>query len=145
MKFRDSQQREFECVVTLATAVALKKIGVNINDSDLMTKLAEDPETLVNTLYLTCKKSCEANGVSDVQFGELLDGDTLEPAINALWDAIASFSPPPQRAALRKIWVKTKELTEAQMAEVNNAIDGLTLEKLSTLNSTATNSAESSV
>lgn len=145
MTFTDSQGRKFESVVTLATVIALKKIGVNVNDPQLMTVLADDPEKLVNTLYLSCKKSADALGVSDEKFGELLDGDTLEQAVNALWEAIASFSPPPQRAALRKIWSKTQELVTAEMNIVNAQIDGMTLESLSTLSKPAGNSPESSV
>ena len=55
MKFTDKKGREYDCVVTVATAIAFKKLGVNLMgtfDGKLWEQLAEDPELLVNVLAL---------------------------------------------------------------------------------------------
>lgn len=140
MNFKDTESREYECKVTLATVIALKKIGVNLNniaDGDLLTRLADDPELLVSALYLICEGSITKHGLTSEQFAAGLGGDAMADAIAAMWDAIASFSPPPQRAALRKIWQKTQEINRLDMEKVSVVIDNLTPESFSTLNASA--------
>lgn len=141
MKFTDTKGRDYECVVTLQTVINLRKNGVNLNDlfkkdSDIWTRLDNDPELLVNTLCVICDESIRKHhsGTDEeiaIAFASSIGGDTLAHANAAMWEAIASFYPPLQRAALMKIWIKTQSLTKLAMERIWDATDNLTLETLS--------------
>lgn len=141
MRFTDNNGREYDCIVTVRTVGKLRRIGVNLNDlfkrdSDLISRLEDDVELMVNTLCLICEESIRKNlsgtdkEIED-QFAASLGGDEYAKATEAMWEAIASFFPPPQRAALMKVWNKSQDLTRVMMAQVETAAENLTTEILS--------------
>lgn len=147
MKFTDTKGREYDCFVSVATAIEFKKLGVNLMghfDGKLWKQLAEDPELFVNVLVASVRGSMESQGVTEEDFARSLGGDSLEQASIALRDAIADFSPPLQRAAMKKLIEKADAVQELAGQRIMNAIETLTPEQILTLSSSAGDKPESS-
>ena len=50
----------------------------------LLAQLHDDPILLVDVLYALCQPQAEAQGVTDIQFGQAMSGDALLQANRAL-------------------------------------------------------------
>lgn len=145
--FTDSQGRKFDAVIVLPTVVQLKAMGVDLGLDlpKVVEAIQADAELLGNVLYLVHQESAETNGVSDSQFGRLLNGDTLPKAIDSLIDAIINFSQPATRAALRKLVEKGRDVNRLTAERMELAVDRLSAEQiLSICSATAGDSQESS-
>ena len=55
---------------------------------------------LINMLYVICEEQCIERGVSDVQFGQMLQGSPFSNAINALMEEIKNFIQDPVRKTM---------------------------------------------
>lgn len=107
-KFKDAAGREWELDFSLGMAAKLKdELQVDVLDGgESLTKLATDPYTTANVLYLICEEQATKAGVSDEQFGRLLKGDTIDDATEALLAELVDFFPKRQREALRTMLAK---------------------------------------
>ena len=133
MKFSDKKGREYDCVVTIATAISFKKLGVDLMgsfDGKLWEQLASDPELFVNVLAESVRSSLQDMKVTEEEFAQSLGGDSLEAASLALRDAIADFSPPLQRGAMKKLILKSDQAQQLAAERMMAAIDDLTPESL---------------
>lgn len=133
MKFTDKKGREYDCVITLATAITLKKMGVDLSGhltGDIWEKLGNDLELLVNVLAASVADSLESLKIDEVEFAKSLGGDSLENATIALRDAITDFFPPRQRAAGKKLAEKSDAVMNLESERMLKAIDNLTPEAL---------------
>jgi hypothetical protein len=147
VKFSDKRGREYDCVVTIATAIKFKKLGVNLMgsfDGKLWEQLADDPELLVNVLAESVRGSLDEMNVTEEEFARSLGGDSLESASLALRQAIADFSPPLQRAAMKKLIEKSDQAQQMAAERMLKAIDDLTPESLLNSLNSAGNKLESS-
>ena len=136
MSFRDVNGREYLCVVNLATVISLKqRHGININDigqGDLLTRIANDPELLVNMLWACCEGSAKSLGVDEIQFAQSLGGDSLESAIDSMLDAIILFFPPLKRGAMTRLMDKSRQVQRLASERAMTAIEELTPEQILT-------------
>ncbi len=96
--------REWTLQMNVAQARQLKdRLDLDVFDVQSLQRLAGDPYTAANVLYVLCEKQAHAAEINDEQFGELLAGDSFEPAVEALLQEIVDFFPKRQREVLRKI------------------------------------------
>jgi len=133
LKFLDTKNREYECRVTVADAIELKKMGLNLMghfDGSIWKKLEEDLELFINAIALTVRSQIEANNIDAAEFARCLGGDGLAAATISLRDAITDFSPPSQRAALKKLFEKTDVAMEAINSQQLKEIERLTTEQM---------------
>lgn len=141
MSFRDSSGREFVCVVNLSTVIELKRRhGINVNDigqGDLLARIANDPELLVNMLWTCCEGSAKSLGFDEIQFAQSLGGDSLENAVDAMLDAIILFFPPLKRGAMMKLIEKGRLVQRLASERAMTAIEALTPEQILTSYSSA--------
>jgi hypothetical protein len=145
LKFLDVKNREYECRVSVADAIELKKMGLDLMghfDGSIWQKLAEDLELLVNAIALTVRNQMEAYQIDAAEFARCLGGDGLEAATMSLRDAITDFFPPSQRTALKNLFVKTDAAMTVMSSQQLAAIDGLTTEQILTSLSLATSARE---
>jgi len=129
----DNEGRRWNTTVTVGTLKRVKDL-VDVNlldvfDGVLLSRLADDPVLLANTLYAVCKPQADERGVDDVAFGELLVGDTIERAAEALVHGIASFFPQGRRAALTSLWTKLQRAQAATMAMATGKLDSPLMEQ----------------
>jgi hypothetical protein len=85
---------------------------------------------LVNTLYAVCKPQAEERSVTEEQFGELLVGDTIEQAAEALVRGIIDFFPKDRRPVLNRLWTKTQGMNQAALELLGTKIDSAQVDQL---------------
>jgi hypothetical protein len=135
LRFLDTKNREYECRVTVADAIELKKMGLDLMgcfDGSIWQKLEEDLELLVNAIALTVRSQIDANKIDAAEFARCLGGDGLYAATISLRDAITDFSPPSQRAALKRLFEKTDVAMQVVSSQELTAIERLTTEQILT-------------
>jgi len=135
--FKDGLGRTWTVTVNVAStkrvkgAIDIDLMEVVNKDGTVLSRLHEDPETLVNVLYLLCKPQADTLGLTDENFGELFEtGEILEEACNALIEALISFFPPRRREILRKVMAKLKTLETAAKARAEKEIDEFDVETI---------------
>lgn len=142
-KFQDSKGREWIVSVTVGSMKRVRDVlGVNLgtvlqDNMKPLTELLEDPIQLVDVLYVLCKPQADADGITDVEFGESLCGDPFAEAVDAFLEGLIDFFPNRQGVILRKL-VKKGQTTHAILAaRAEKAIDEITeqtvIEQLSSL------------
>jgi hypothetical protein len=146
--FQDSHSRKYEVVVTLGTAIAIKKqTGVNlsdIGDGSVLDRISNDPELLVGVLWCAVQASAIEHQLTPEQFAASLGGDTLSTAVEALLNAIVLFSPPSARTALRKMVDLSRQTQALAGQRVETALESVTPEMLLTASAGVGNLQESS-
>lgn len=122
LTFSDSAGRAWTVSITVGTVTRLREMmGLDLMEAiegDLVPKLMHDPVLLCNALFCVCKPEADARGVTDVQFGESMGGDSLAHGEEALLEAIRFFSHPSRRELFGKMVAKTRQL-RTQAAEMS--------------------------
>jgi len=117
-KFRDAEGREWRIVLNIAAARKLKdELGVDLLDGgDSTQRLAGDPYTMANVLWLLCEKQAIEAGINDEQFGEALAGDPIDDATTALLEEVVDFFPQGRRKAMKPMLEKLKQIQSQAIA-----------------------------
>jgi hypothetical protein len=135
-----------ETVKRVRTLLAVNLLDIFNNGGELLSRLGNDYELLINVLYATCKPECDAKNISDVDFGIALGGDSIDDACTALTEALIEFFPQKKRELLTKALSKSNEITskiiQLQMDKLDNPETEAAI--LKSLGITSTNSAGSS-
>lgn len=113
--FKDKCDREwlFE-INTNSLKRVLKATGQDLanNAAKIIDRLADDPITLVDVLWVLCKPQADKNGVSEEQFADALVGDAIDHATDALVDGLIDFFPRSRRLLLRQLADKAKSAAD---------------------------------
>jgi len=114
----DAQGRSWSTAINVNTIKRVRELaGINlleVFDGQLLNRLSEDPELLVNMLFAVCKPQADSQSVTAEAFAELLVGDAIEQAATALVQGLIDFFPKDRREVLRRLWTATgKAQTEA--------------------------------
>jgi len=92
----------------------------------LLAQLHDDPVLLVDVLYALCQPQAEAQGVTDIQFGQAMSGDALLHANRALLEGLSDFFPSArQRAAMKNLLQKTERVVERLLDHAETTIAGI--------------------
>jgi len=132
--FTDTRERRWEIDVTVGTIRRVKNLtDVDLTDAlkgTLFQRLAGDVILLVDVLYAVVKPQCDAQGVTDEQFGEALGGDVLDAATKALLEGIVDFFPSERRAVLAKALQKLEALQTTATQKASDLLDSGALDRL---------------
>lgn len=101
----------------------LKLNLTNADFSETLQQLLGDPVLLCDVLYVICKPEADKAGVSDVDFGRAMAGDSIEHGTAALLEELENFTPNPRDrarvkrilAALRQYAEKTRDVAEIKL------------------------------
>lgn len=138
-KFKDCEGREWGIAINVSAVKrvkdALQLDLLDVADGKLLAELSDDPMLLCNVLFVLCEKQCEANGVSDEQFGEGLAGDSIADATKALMEELVDFFPPGRREILSHALAKVQQaqtmaLKRAEKCMSDARIDDLVMKEL---------------
>lgn len=127
-RFIDPLGRTWDVPVNVLTITRVRQaLGFNLMEavdpeSDLFDRLTGDICLLVDTLYLACKDQADRLGLSDTQFGEMLDRDSIEDGTTALLQAIVNFSPRAVRPAFQKVLEKAKTVSRLEVERISQAM-----------------------
>lgn len=91
----------------------------NNPNSKLLERLSSDPVLLVDVLYAVCKPEADKIGMSDLEFGESMTGDTVEAATNALLDELVDFFPEAKRQVFRRVLTAARRFQAATEKQLN--------------------------
>ncbi len=93
-EFKDTKGRAWRIEPTVGAARRVQLLtGINLLDlkANPFLRFAQDIMALVDCLFALVKPQADALAVTDVEFGESMDGETLQAALVALEGAYALF------------------------------------------------------
>jgi len=130
--FKDNAGREWQLAINAASLRRVRDLLdvdlLDVADGPLLERLSSDPILLVDVLYVLCQPQCEAQNVTDVQFGEAMAGDAIEQATDALLEEMIGFFPGRRRAILQKLMTKLKQAEASAMDLAEQEIDRIDLD-----------------
>ena len=156
-KFADRNDVKWDIDITVGTlkrvraALDVDLFKITDDKFALMQEILNDPVLLVDILFIVCEQQVEERGMTDVQFGESLDGDTLFSAMNSFIEGMTDFFPERRgREALKKLMSKGREVYDLVSEREIKRIENLDVAKAATdlektLSKSSTNSPGSLV
>lgn len=138
--FQDKTGREWEISITVEAVKRVRSMcAINLLDAiritdkdvnaDLITQLAEDPVLLVDVLWALCRTQAESRGVKPEDFGEAMDGETVEKATDALLQDLCDFFPAAKRRFLRTVLASASRIKQQSEAAAQAFLDSGELER----------------
>lgn len=124
--FQDLEGRTWPVRITVADALALREIGVDVAtlDENTLAKLCDDPVTLVAALWVVCRPH-DRHGLSETDFARAIAGDVLAEATNAFLEALADFFPSPKRRVLKAALRAAERIVETNSAKAIQTLANL--------------------
>lgn len=125
--FKDDEGREWHLRLNHTLVAEIRDaLGVNLHHVDEQAKalqrMADEPELLVNVLYLVCEKQCQRLKIGEEDFGRGFGGDTYENAALAFREAVVLFTPPPRRDVAKFAMTMTQGAMEAATETVKQIL-----------------------
>jgi hypothetical protein len=119
--FKDKSGREWTLTINTNAIKRVRDLAkfdlLKITEGREFFASLADPFTLVNVLYTLCKPDADAAKITDEQFGEAMDGDSLEMASTVMLEELTDFFPSRQRKPLKLALEKAYQMQE-QSAEI---------------------------
>lgn len=136
--FKDKAGKPWQVEITVGTNKVVKGLLgfslydlVDKGDQPLkpLAKFLEDPEQLVNLLYVLCKDQADQLSMTDEDFGRLFTGEVLGDATDAFVGELISFFPNPQvRQSLQKVVEKGREFGAKLVERMDRELANVDLE-----------------
>ncbi len=82
------------------------------NKGKLLAQLAEDPFTLVDTLYAICKPQCDEREITEEEFGAGVVGNAIDTATAMLLEGVMNLFHGEKRRAIKKAIEKLNTLQQ---------------------------------
>ena len=89
-------------------------------NGDLLPTLQGDPCKFTDVLYALMKSQADELKVTVGQFGDAMDGDTLDLAWEAFCEALVNFSPSDRRNLLKMQIAKIKEMKQQAIGRIQS-------------------------
>jgi len=129
--FKDVEGRAWNLDLTIGDVKRVRSLtGVDLLDAregKILSELANDPCVTVDILYAIVKPEADSRGMTDEQFGQSLDGDSLRQAVDALVAALIDFFlrfQPPVGHVLKALWGKIESAAERGGELVRQRMEG---------------------
>lgn len=137
-EFNDARGRTWRLTLTINKIRVIKATnGVDfgkIHDGKVLMELGTDGEKLAQVLWILCETQAKSINVAPEEFAELLDGDTIDKAGDAIEAAVILFTRAPMRAALREVIATTKSAHQKSL----NAVESWAKSQCETIGAQAT-------
>lgn len=113
--------------VDLVNVITLDKAGdIKV---DLVDRIANDPCLLVDILWVIVEDQAKEEGVSDVDFGSSLAGESITGATEAFLDELVDFFPGAKRLFLRKAVAVSRKYGGEMLLALEKALDDPELDR----------------
>lgn len=128
-RFTDRRGRAWSVDVDIVSVRAIRQqLGVDLTDllngrADALQQLVDDPEKMVDALYLICQEQCELQGVTPEQFGRALAGETIDAAVDAFMVGLAYFFRKGQREVVLAMIQKIRQTQDRLTAKALEALE----------------------
>lgn len=118
-------------IETTVTYSTIKRVlgltGVNliaaVDEPEILKELSANTIQLVDVLYAAVKPQLDALNLTDEQFGEMLDGGTIEAATEAFLAGLVDFFPGARGDMLKRVLARAKQQLSKIEADLRAAID----------------------
>lgn len=132
--FTDTSNRRWNLSLSIGTAKKVRdQTGVNllaiVDQPQILIGLAEDPVKFVDVLFVLVSDQADALSVSDIAFGESIDGEVLEAATLAFLESLTKFFTGPRREMLLGVLAKTNEHRKKQEKLLSDALASGAIDK----------------
>jgi hypothetical protein len=132
--FNDTKNRRWDLSLSIATVKRVRNLTdvdlLSILDKpELLSDLASDPVQLVDVLYIIVKPQADAINVTDEQFGESLDGESIEKATECFLEALVDFFPGARRATLKRVLDRANQFHQKSEATLTAALADGSIDK----------------
>ena len=155
--FTDNQHRTWQIALNvyemkrIRAALGIDPVNVIALDKqgevkvDMIDRIANDPCLLVDILWTICESQAKEEGITDVEFGSSLAGESIEEATKAFLDELVDFFPGAKRLFLKKAVELARKYADEMKATLEKALESPELEdKLKAAMTSSTNSPGSS-
>ena len=113
--FQDSQNRTYNIRITILTIDAIRdRLGIDITEPQDLLTVSLDPVKICRVVFACVEKQVEAQGLTESEFYESMDGDSWESAAEAMLEAYVNFCPPRRREMIR-LAVNNARTAEAEL------------------------------
>lgn len=146
--FTDSAGRAWNLELTISAAKRIKSLcSVDLTDLQageppLLFRLEKDVVLLMDVIFALVKPQADAQGVSDEQFGQAMNGPAAGAAADAFWQELTDFFRL-ARPVLAELIESGRELDKARI-ETLRVSKTVALEKIKTLGKSSTSLPASS-
>lgn len=126
--FVDSKGRKWDATVDVPSVKAIRnQLQIDLLElldgkDQALRKMIDNPETMVDAMYLICREQCEAEGISPEDFGRGLVGEGIDNAIDAFLVGLAYFFPKGRRAVVLGM---VRKLNESMDRVITKALAAL--------------------
>lgn len=131
--FTDTKGRSWEVKINIGVLKRIKSLtGIDLLDAEtgILSSNLSSPVIVCDILFATVKPQADSIGVSDIDFGESMNGEILEKAQELLYIETANFFPKPRREIMMALLGKSKEISEKVLKEVQDTLSGAQSMKL---------------
>jgi len=135
--FKDKEKKDWGVSITVGSLKRVKELlkidliegASDKKEDNIFIKISTDPIMLVDIIYVLCKPEADKLGISDEQFGGLMNGDSVEEATAVFIEELIDFFPTARRPMLRTMTDKIKDLQTKGIAYVMNHLASPEIDK----------------
>ena len=128
--FKDKEKKDWGVSITVGSLKRVKELlkidliegASDKKEDNIFIKISTDPIMLVDIIYVLCKPEADKLGISDEQFGGLMNGDSVEEATAVFIEELIDFFPTARRPMLRTMTEKIKHLESKGIEYVTNCL-----------------------
>lgn len=133
--FSDSKDRQWELAINVGQIKRVRELlDVDLSDlpvdGELLSRLQTDDVLLVNVAYVLVRQQAEEQGVTDIEFGESMDGPTLDQVEEAFFAEMLGFFRSSRRKALEMMLQESKQRIDGRLQLIEQAINNGAMDKL---------------
>jgi len=147
--FKDSNGKEWQVRLDIATVKRVRDyLDVDLLEPEngkppLLTKLGTDVILLCDVIYCIVKPQADEAGITDEQFGAVLDGDAILNAQKAFYEELIDFFRRCGRTDQATAIQKLMQVMQESIEKAEKAIQEIDLDSLEASGNSATNLPES--
>ena len=132
--FTDTANRRWNLAINVGTVKRVRELTdvdllAILDRPQMLSDLAGDPVRFVDVLFVVVKPQADQMQITDEQFGEALDGSSIEAATDAFLEALVDFFPGARRATLQKVLGRAKEVSAQAEATLTRALTDGTIDQ----------------
>ncbi len=132
--FTDTANRRWNLAINVGTVKRVRELTdvdllAILDRPQMLSDLAGDPVRFVDVLFVVVKPQADQMQLTDEQFGEALDGSSIEAATDAFLEALVDFFPGARRATLQKVLGRAKEVSAQAEATLTRALTDGTIDQ----------------
>jgi hypothetical protein len=127
--FKDTKGRQWTVAVNCATVRRVRDLlkidMLSLGDLDVeLLKTLQDPVNLCNVLFVLCKEEADKAGISDLEFGKSMGGDSLLKGYEALMEELVDFFPEARKRRILRTLLSAENQSSERTLKIAEQVAG---------------------